>query len=230
MSFPLTKCTLFLVRHSLRGRQKKLFKLPRIKDAEIPEEEEPADQSNKENISEPHSSPKSSNTILFPSTEDPSVEPNPAPNDKMQQLSCSQRTRHQKGHYKTLNKGLVAAITAFVEEVDDDIEIQLAKHPEQQSEDFYKLPPNIVLIRYSATDPKMLDEALQGSNAKKWQEALEYEINQLKKLGTRVVQDLPQGHMPIPCSKVVRVKQGPDSEVQSYRVRIVAGGHRQVKE
>ena len=163
------------------GETEKINEAPQnnAKNAEIPEEKQPANQSNKENISEPHSSPKSSNTILFPSTKNPPVEPNQTPNDEMEQLSCSQRTRHQKGHYKTLNEGLVTAVTAFVEEVDDYAEIQSAKHPEQQSKDHYKLPPNIALIRYSATDPKTLDEALQGPNAKEWQEALEYGISQL---------------------------------------------------
>jgi hypothetical protein len=33
----------------------------------------------------------------------------------------------------------------------------------------------------------------------------------------------------IPCSAVTRVKQGPNGEVQSYRARIVAGGHKQVE-
>ena len=33
----------------------------------------------------------------------------------------------------------------------------------------------------------------------------------------------------IPCSEVIRVKRGPNREVQSYRVRIIAGGHRQVE-
>jgi len=33
----------------------------------------------------------------------------------------------------------------------------------------------------------------------------------------------------IPFSEVLKVKRGPDGEVQSYQVRIVAGGHRQVK-
>ena len=35
--------------------------------------------------------------------------------------------------------------------------------------------------------------------------------------------------MAIPCSEVVRVKQGPNGDVQSYRVRIVAGGHKQIE-
>ena len=40
---------------------------------------------------------------------------------------------------------------------------------------------------------KTLDEALQGPQAKEWQRALEYEINQLEKLGAWVVEDLPKG-------------------------------------
>ena len=43
------------------------------------------------------------------------------------------------------------------------------------------------------------------------------------------MEDLPKGQMAIPCSKVLCVKKGRKGEVQSYRVRIVAGGHRQVK-
>ena len=43
------------------------------------------------------------------------------------------------------------------------------------------------------------------------------------------MEDLPQGQTAIPCSEVVRVKQGPNGDVQSYRVRIVAGGHKQIK-
>ena len=75
----------------------------------------------------------------------------------------------------------------------------------------------------------MLDKALQGPNAKQWQEALDYEISQLEELEMQAVVDLPQGHTAIPCSEMVRVKQGPDGKAQGYRVRIVAGGHRQVE-
>ena len=94
---------------------------------------------------------------------------------------------------------------------------------------FDDLPPDIAAVGHPSTDPQTLDEALQGPNAKEWREALEYEINQLQKLGTWVVEDLPPGQTAIPCSEVVKVKRGPDGEVQSYRVCIVAGGHRQVE-
>ena len=75
----------------------------------------------------------------------------------------------------------------------------------------------------------MLDKALRGSEAKDWQMALDYEISQLEKLGTWVVEDLPKGQSAIPCSEVLKIKRGPDGEIKSYRVRIVAGGHRQVE-
>ena len=70
---------------------------------------------------------------------------------------------------------------------------------------------------------------MRGLESKHWQEALEYEINQLEKLGTWEVKDLLAGHTAIPCSEVLKVKCGPNGEVQSCRVRIVARGHRQIK-
>ena len=48
-------------------------------------------------------------------------------------------------------------------------------------------------------------------------------------MNTWTVEDLPPGYTAIPCSVVLRHKRGPDGQIQSYRVRIVAGGHRQVQ-
>jgi Reverse transcriptase (RNA-dependent DNA polymerase) len=133
-----------------------------------------------------------------------------------------------------MNEGLVAAVTAIVEEPpeDDEDETQTpAKvfvEPEEPK-DNYESPPDIALMGCTHLDLKTLDEALRSPNAKEWEEALQYELNQLEKLGTWVVEDLPPGQTAIPCSKVVQVKCGPNSEVQSYRVRIVAGGHKQVE-
>src|SRR6202522_1736571 len=93
----------------------------------------------------------------------------------------------------------------------------------------YNLPPDVALAGYAFSDPTTLDEALRGPNVEEWLKALDYEISQLERLGTWVVEDLPPGQFAIPCSGVTRVKRGPNGEVQSYRVRIVAGGHRQVK-
>ena len=75
----------------------------------------------------------------------------------------------------------------------------------------------------------MLDDSLSRPYAKEWQTALDYEIGQLKKLGTWVIEDLPKGHNTIPCSAMLKEKCGLDGEITSYQVHIVAGGHRQVE-
>ena len=83
-----------------------------------------------------------------------------------------------------------------------------------------------------ATDrcpPHSLDEALQGKNSVQWQKALEYEIAQLKKLGTCVIEDLPKGQTDILCKEVLKEKQGPTGRVELLQVCIVAGGHKQIE-
>ena len=88
--------------------------------------------------------------------------------------------------------------THVVEHIDADLD--------KYYDESYQLPPDIALASFAYLDPKMLDKALRGLDAKHWKEALEYEINQLEKLGTWEVVDLPLGHTAIPCSEVVRVK------------------------
>ena len=74
-----------------------------------------------------------------------------------------------------------------------------------------------------------LDEALRGPNAKQWQVALDYEIRQLEKLGTWVIEDLPKGQTTILCSEVLKEKRRPDRNIETYKVRIVVGGHCQIE-
>ena len=72
-----------------------------------------------------------------------------------------------------MNEGLIAAITITK---DDDVNTYLNC--------FNEYPPDVALVRNNFKDPKNLDEALQCLDAKEWQEALQYEINQLEKLRT----------------------------------------------
>ena len=61
-----------------------------------------------------------------------------------------------------MNNGLVIAV-AFTNKEQDDEE------PDNIHEDYdnhYNLPPDIALIGYTSSDPKMLDRALHGLNAK----------------------------------------------------------------
>ena len=123
-----------------------------------------------------------------------------------------------------MNDGLVAAVVIDslqdVESVDKNLE---------DNNEINNLPLDFTLVGGLSSEPGSLDEALCGPDVKEWQTALEYEINQLEKFGTWVVEDLPKGHTAIPCSEVLKIKRGPNGEIQSYRVRIVAGGHRQVE-
>ena len=91
------------------------------------------------------------------------------------------------------------------------------------------LPPHFSTVGAMGTEPKSLDEALCGPNRNKWQAALNYKISQLEKLSTWVIEDLPQGAPVIPCTTVLKEKHGPDGEIESYCVRIITGGHRQVE-
>src|ERR1700761_8785792 len=101
-----------------------------------------------------------------------------------------------------MNEGYVAAL---VHEIDPEDEL---------------LPPDLALVGTLNSEPKSIDEALRGPDAEEWRKALEYEISQLEKLGTWIVEDLPKGQSAIPCSEVLKIKRGPDEEIKSYRVRI----------
>ena len=94
-----------------------------------------------------------------------------------------------------------------------DIKIELPEDEESWSAD---LPPDFALLGSMGTKPRSIDEVLCGPNAKEWQAALDYEISQLEKLGTWVIEDLPKGHTAIPCNEVLKEKCGPDGEITSY--------------
>ena len=101
--------------------------------------------------------------------------------------------------------------------------------PEDEEDWEVELPPDFVLIGALGTELKSLDNVLSGPHTKEWQTALDYEIGQLKKLGTWVIEDLLKGHNTILCSAVLKEKHSPDGKITSYQVRIVTGGHRQVE-
>ena len=126
-----------------------------------------------------------------------------------------------------MNNGLVAA-TVHCDNITDDVET--SNNPEDNDTDILDtLPPDFALVASHPSDPTSLNKALRGPNAKEWEEALQYKINQLEKFETWDVEDLPVGQTAIPCSEVLRVKRGPDGVVQSYRLRIVAGRHKQIQ-
>ena len=154
-----------------------------------------------------------------PAANDPEDEP-PQPQGR------PQHTARYQGNYK----GMMAAAAIFDEEDVNEIFPEGVESGVGEYSNYpYKLPLDVAALGHSNSDPKTFDKALHGPNAKEWQEALDYDINHLQKLGTWVVEDLPAGQAAIPCSEVMKVKRGPNGKVQSYRVWIIAGGHRQVE-
>jgi hypothetical protein len=89
---------------------------------------------------------------------------------------------------------------------------------DDDDEVFTHLPPEFAAVGAMGTEPTSIDKALRGPNAKEWQAALEYEINQLKKLGTWVTEDLPPGQTAVPNSIVLKEKKGPNGEIKAYCV------------
>ena len=135
------------------------------------------------------------NTITFPTTPNKPNDDNPNEREpqteaetKPQAYRRGQRSRPSPGTYRTMNNGLVATLVQENEPGDEP------------------LPPDFALIAPLKYEPKTIDEALRGPDAEKWQEVLVYEINQLEKLGTWIVEDLPKGHNAIPCSEVLKIK------------------------
>jgi len=176
--------------------------------------------------------PESTNSIPFPSEPQPADEPEEVPveeEDEPPQLGRGRRVQKKPpGAYRRMAEAkppLVANIAEF-DLRDDEEQIQF---PEDDDDVASDLPPDFALIGCMGTEPRSFDEALRGPNAKEWQAAFDYEISQLEKLGTWVIEDLPAGHTAIPCNEVLREKRGPTGEIESYRVRIVAGGHKQIE-
>ena len=167
--------------------------------------------------------PNPPNSILFPS--EPSVHPQPEPLDEPLPEALPEddlpRGQHvQKkppGAYKRMAEGL-PPLKANVVELNAEI-------AEDENDWEAELPPDFALIGALGMEPKSLNDVLSGPHAKEWQTALNYEIGQLQKLSTWVIEDLSKGHTAIPCSTVLKEKHGPDGEITSYWVCIVTSGH-----
>ena len=122
-----------------------------------------------------------------------------------------------------MNDGLTAALVQI-----EDLEVEEISAKIMEEDVFDILPPDFALVGGLDAEPASIDEALRGPEAKEWREALQYEISQLEKLKTWSIKNLPPKHKAIPSNEVLKYKRGPDGKINSYRVCIVAGGHRQV--
>jgi hypothetical protein len=135
-----------------------------------------------------------------------------------------------EGAYNGMDKALppLEANATYLGDPDDEEEIGLYI-PNDDNGIFAMLPPDFATVGSMGTEPESIDKALRGPDADKWPAALDYQISQLEKLGTWVIEDLPKGKPVILCTEVLKEKRGPNGEIDSYGVRIVAGGHKQVE-
>ena len=207
-----------------KGERDKVFQPPtsNLNTANAPNSA-PAPQPNAPDIAlEPALEPEPQNSVPFPSEQEPAEELLPEllqeenPQPELGQGQCVQKK--PPGMYKQMAQGLPPLDTNIVD-LQNDI-------PEDKEDWEVDLPPDFTLIGALGTELKSLDDALSGPHTKEWQTTLGYEISQLEKLGTWVIEDLPKGHNAILCSAVLKEKCGPDGEITSYQVCIVTGGHR----
>ena len=131
---------------------------------------------------------KESNTIPFPTVPETENQPKSTSNDDddLLQLGHGQHVAPKpQGVYKKMHFGLVAGIAQSNGLDDDELSIELS---DDHDKAFMDLPPDFALISGLNSEPTSIDEALHGPDVKKWQEALDYEINQLEKMGTWVIE------------------------------------------
>jgi hypothetical protein len=209
------------------GERDKVLQPPPNNNKTIDDKAEP-DEAPDPDVEEPP------NSIPFPSARIDEVEPEQASNKTESDLTSvtdrniiqGKRARPNPGVYARLDK---KGLSANVLEMDDDGEEEGGIEFVEGEDDLYGgLPHEFALAGAYGEEPKSLKEALETPNAKEWQAAHDYEIAQLEKLKTWRVVELPKGATAIPSSEVFHEKRGPSGDVETYRARIVAGGHKQV--
>jgi hypothetical protein len=129
------------------------------------------------------------------------------------------RVRPPAGFYKALNQGerASAAVTDLLEASEMDLVDEVHANTHR--------PIHWAL---AAAEPEpTLQQALNGPDAVEWQEAIDYEISQLEKLGAWEIVDAPPRVNIIPCHYVLATKRGPNGEKLKLRARLVANGQRQ---
>jgi len=75
--------------------------------------------------------------------------------------------------------------------------------------------------------PSTVSEALEGPDARNWEEAMDSEMESILKNDTWTLTELPPGRKPIGCKWIFRLKLLPDGTVERYKARLVAKGFAQ---
>ena len=152
--------------------------------------------------------------------------------ESLDEKPIGRRARLPPGAYRKLNDGKnpLTANVATIKDIDEDAESNHQLSSDNNGDEFPDLPFDFFALHTTmGSEPKTLDEALAGPNAKEWQAAYDYEINQLLKMGVFAPEDLPKGETIIPYGLVFKEKCSADGNIDSYWVQLIAGGHRQTE-
>ncbi|XP_075109129.1 uncharacterized protein LOC142180922 [Nicotiana tabacum] len=85
----------------------------------------------------------------------------------------------------------------------------------------------IYLSKFIATkEPLSYEEAMTKP---RWIEAMDQELNALKKNGTWSLVDLPKGKVPIRCKWVFKIKYKESGEIERFKARLVTKGYDQIE-
>jgi hypothetical protein len=76
-------------------------------------------------------------------------------------------------------------------------------------------------------EPQIMEEALNGEDAKKWEMAMQEEYDFLVVNNTWSLVPLPKGRKPISCKWVFKIKHGVHGEIERYKARLVVRGFTQ---
>ncbi|UYV62853.1 hypothetical protein LAZ67_2002154 [Cordylochernes scorpioides] len=80
-----------------------------------------------------------------------------------------------------------------------------------------------------ADEPSNYIDAITSSDSERWKLAMDEEIDALNKNKTWTLERLADGHKPIGCKWVYKIKTGSDGTIQRFKARLVAKGYSQIK-
>ena len=71
-------------------------------------------------------------------------------------------------------------------------------------------------------NPESVREALQGPHRKKWQQAMNNEMESLRENGVYELVDMPKGKKVVKSKWVLKVKTNEKGEIEKYEARVMA--------
>ncbi|UYV79712.1 hypothetical protein LAZ67_18000381 [Cordylochernes scorpioides] len=80
-----------------------------------------------------------------------------------------------------------------------------------------------------ADEPSSYVDAMASSDSERWKLAMDEEIDALNKNKTWTLERLADGHKPIGCKWVYKIKTESDGTIQRFKARLVANGYSQIK-